>query len=120
VAFIGYRDAIRVEAEENQDYAIGEIYSIGVDGKGLRRLTDNKAIETSPAWDPSGNRIAYVEAKPDHSWISGLANLFATGNRIREMNADGTCGQTVRSVPKVGLYGVAWRPGGPADGPIGC
>lgn len=121
IAFVGYRNPIRIKAEENQDYVIGEIYSIGVDGKGLRRLTDNKSIETSPAWDPSGARIAYVETRPDHSWIPGLANLFPIGNRIRQMNADGTCGRTVRSAPKVALYGVSWRPeADPIPAPIEC
>ena len=121
VAFVGYQDAVRIKAEENQDYAIGELYSIDVDGKGLRRLTDNKAIETSPAWNPSGTRIAYVEARPDHSWLAGLANLFPTGNRIREMNADGSCPKTIRSAPKVALYRVAWRPGcEAAPSRLGC
>jgi Tol biopolymer transport system component len=120
IAFVGYRNATHVEAEENQGYVIGEIYSIGIDGKGLRRLTKNKAIETAPAWDPSGTRLAYVEAKPDHSGLPGLANLFPSGNRIREINADGTCARTIRSAPKVALYGVAWRPAVSADGPISC
>jgi WD40-like Beta Propeller Repeat len=55
VAFVGYENPIKIEAEENQGYVIGELYSIGVDGKGLRRLTKNKAIETSPAWDHVGH-----------------------------------------------------------------
>lgn len=84
------------------------------------RLTENNSIETSPAWDPSGTRIANVETRPDHSWFPDLANLFPIGNRIREMNADGTCGRTIRSASQVALYGVAWRPGEPVDVPIDC
>lgn len=110
VVFVGYQHPVHVEAEENQGYVIGDLYSIGVDGTGLRRLTDNKAIETSPVWDPSGTRIAYVEAQPDHSFIADLVNLFPTGNRLREMNADGTSARTIRSAPNVALYSVAWRP----------
>lgn len=120
IAFVGYQHPVRVEAEENQGYVIGDLYSIGVDGTGLRRLTDNKAIETSPAWDPSGSRIAFVEAKPDQSWIPGLSNLFPNGNRIREMSVDGTCARTIRSAPNVAFYAVAWRPGGTAAGPVTC
>jgi Tol biopolymer transport system component len=120
VAFVGYRNPTHVEADENQGYAIGEIYSIGTDGMGLRRLTKNKAIETSPAWDPAGSRIAYVEAKPDHSWVPGLANLFPSGNRIREINTDGACARTIRTEPKVALYRVAWSQIGSPDGPLGC
>jgi Tol biopolymer transport system component len=120
IVFVGYQHPVHVEAEENQGYYIGDLYSIGVDGKDLRRLTDNKAIETSPVWDPSGTRLAYVEAKPDRSWLPGASNLFPTGNRIREMNADGTCARTIRSAPKVGLYDVAWSPGATPAGPLGC
>jgi Tol biopolymer transport system component len=120
IAFVGYRNATHIEAEENQSYLIGEIYSIGVDGKGLRRLTENSAIETAPIWDPTGSRIAYVEAKPDHSWVPGLANLFPSGNQIREMNTNGSCARTIRSEPKVAIYKVAWRPTVSPDGPISC
>lgn len=120
IVFVGYYHPVRIEAEENHDYEIGDLYSIGVDGKGLRRLTDNKAIETSPAWDPSGNRIAYVEAEPDRGFVPGIANLFPSGDRIRQMNADGTCARTVRSVRQVTLFGVTWQPGATTDGPLGC
>jgi Tol biopolymer transport system component len=112
VAFVGYRDFTHIEAEEDQDYDIGELYTVGLDGAGLTRLTRNKQwIESSPSWDPSGQRLAYVQTKADTSFVPGLALLFPNGNQIRTMNADGSCKQTVRSDPKVALYGVAWQPG---------
>lgn len=120
IVFVGYYHPVRVETEENHGYEVGDLYSIGVDGKGLRRLTENKAIETSPAWDPSGNRIAYIEANPDHSFAPDLADIFPVGNRIRQMNADGTCARTVRSATKVALFGVTWQPGATTDAPLGC
>lgn len=112
LAFVGYRNAIKIEAEENKDYYVGELYSIGIDGRSLHRLTRNRGIESSPAWDPTGTRLAFVEARPDASWIPGLANLFPFGNRIREMNFDGRCARTVRSAQEVAVYEVRWKPAG--------
>ena len=112
VAFAGYRNATHIEAEENRDYDIGELYVANVDGSGIRRLTRNATkIESSPSWDPSGERLAYVQVEADTSFDPGLALLFPFGNQIREMNADGSCKTTMRRSPKLAFYGVAWEPG---------
>lgn len=122
IAFAGYLDPTVIEAEENQDYEIGELYVANIDGSGISRLTQNdNGIETSPSWDPSGERIAYVQVKADTSFVPGLALLFPFGNEIREMNADGSCKKTVRKSPKLAFYGVAWEPGEDrAAGRIAC
>jgi Tol biopolymer transport system component len=112
LAFVGYLNPIRIEAEENRDYDIGELYTMNLDGTQVRRLTRNRdEIETSPSWDPSGQRLAYVAVKADTSFDPGLALLFPTGNAIEQVNVDGSCRETVRSSRKVALYGVAWQPG---------
>lgn len=36
------------------------IYVVGVDGKGLRRITDGSGADSEPAWSPDGSRIAFV------------------------------------------------------------
>jgi Tol biopolymer transport system component len=110
LAIVGYRNAIKIDAEENKDYLVGELYSIDTTGMGLRRLTRNRGIESSPSWDSSGSRLAFVEARPDDSWIPGLANLFPFGNRIRKMTSDGSCLRSIRSAPNTALYGVRWNP----------
>jgi Tol biopolymer transport system component len=122
LAFVGYADNDVVEAEENHDYLAGEIYVAGPDGSGARRLTrTDDVIESSPSWDPSGERIAYVEAKADTSFIPELANLFPLGNHLVQINADGTCRQQILSRPRVAFYGVAWQPGpGREAGRIAC
>jgi len=122
IAFAGYLNPTVIEAEENRDYKIGELYVANIDGSGVKRLTKNEdGVETSPSWDPSGERIAYVETKASTSFVPGLDFLFPFGNRIREMNADGTCQKTLRTSPKLALYGVAWEPGeGRAAGRIAC
>jgi Tol biopolymer transport system component len=112
LAFVGYLNPIHIEAEENRDYMIGELYTANLDGSEPRRLTRNAdRIEASPSWNPSGQRLAYTEVKADTSFDPGLALLFPTGNAIAAINADGSCRQTVFSSPRVALYGVAWQPG---------
>lgn len=112
LAFVGYMDPTRIEAEENRDYDIGELYTMNLDGTATKRLTHNKdEIESSPSWDPSGQRLAYVEVKADTSFDPGLGLLFPTGNAIEQINTDGSCHKTVRSSKKAALYGVAWQPG---------
>jgi len=113
VVFAGYLNPTHIEAEENQDYDIGELYVANVDGIGIRRLTRNHTgIETSPSWDPSGRRLAYVQMQADTSFDPALSFLFPLGNQIREMNADGSCKETVRRSPTIAFYGVAWSPAG--------
>jgi TolB protein len=54
-----------------------EIYIMNRDGSGLRRMTNNPAIDVTPTWSPTGNQIAWVSDR--------------TGNpKIYIMNADGT------------------------------
>ena len=44
-----------------------EIYVVGVDGTGLRRLTSNRARDSGPAWSPDGRRIAFSSTR-DGNW----------------------------------------------------
>jgi Tol biopolymer transport system component len=112
IAFAGYLDPTRIETEEDHDYDIGELYTMSLDGSQVKRLTYNSdKIESSPSWDPSGQRLAYVETKADTSFVAGLALLFPTGNAIETINVDGSCRKLVRSSEKVALYGAAWQPG---------
>jgi Tol biopolymer transport system component len=122
IAFIGYLDPDRVEAEENQDYSAGELYVVRVDGTQVKRLTrTDDVLESSPSWDPSGQRIAYVQARADTSFVPVLGLLFPVGNALMQVNADGSCREEILSQRKVAFYGVAWQPGpGREAGPIAC
>ena len=92
------------------------------DGTRAKRLTRSEdVLESSPSWDPSGQRIAYVQVKADTSFLPGLALLFPTGNALMQVNADGTCRKKIASDPKVAFYGIAWQPGpGREAGRIDC
>jgi WD40-like Beta Propeller Repeat len=38
----------------------GELYLVGADGRGLRRLTSSRAADEHPTWSPDGRRIAFA------------------------------------------------------------
>lgn len=122
IAFVSYRDFDLVEAEENHDYLAGELYVAASDGTGVRRLSRSEnVLESSPSWDPSGQRIAYVQFRADTSFVPGLGLLFPTGNALMQVNADGSCRQKILTQRRVAFYGAAWRPGfGREAGPISC
>jgi Tol biopolymer transport system component len=63
---------------------LSRIYTIGVDGTGLTRLSDSAAFDLSPAWSPDGSKIAF-HTSPNDIWV---------------MNADGS--QRVDLTPTTG------------------
>ena len=40
-----------------------DIATVSIDGSDYRRLTDSKALETNPAWSPSGDLIAFISTR---------------------------------------------------------
>ncbi len=61
--------------------ASAEIFVIGVDGKGEKRLTNNEVADFQPSFSPDGKEILY-DVWADDIWI---------------MDADGTNGRKIRS-----------------------
>jgi Tol biopolymer transport system component len=87
------------------------------DGSGLVRITRTADLELLPSWDPSGERLAYVQQR-----ASGrLADSIGLGDSIMQINADGSCRTKVLSERGVILYGPTWQPGpGREAGRINC
>jgi TolB protein len=52
-----------------------DLYTRGVEGGDLRRLTSNKAVEASPCWNPAGSQICFVS----DNGIVGRPNLYVIG-----------------------------------------
>lgn len=52
-------DASRVAFSSNIEGQFS-IYVVGVDGEGLRRITNGNGADSEPAWSPDGSRIAFV------------------------------------------------------------
>ena len=75
-----------------------EIFSVSLDGKDLKRLTNNRAIDVSPTWSPDASRIAFVSDR------SGSPQIYV-------MNADGG---DQRRLTFQGSYNSnpAWSPDG--------
>jgi Tol biopolymer transport system component len=83
-----------------------EIYSIGVDGTGLTRLTDNDAFDGGPAWSPDGQRIAFTSDRD-----SDGADLGWPRTDLYVMDADG--GNVRRlTTSESGAWNPAWSPDG--------
>jgi len=77
------------------------IYTVGVSGEGLRRLTrDTGALETQPAWSPDGNEIAFE------------SDVFMLPGQIYAMRPDGTKRRQLTD-PTVG---ASSRPSWSSDG----
>jgi Tol biopolymer transport system component len=120
IALISYRDHDR-DIEGGEVHVSSELYSMNIDGSGLERLTRSEGLrETSPAWDPSGRRLAYTQTTAGEPLGFGLTNV------VMEMNVNGTCAQRIygsgaSAGPGPGLYGPVWRPGpGRAAASIVC
>ncbi len=72
-----------------------EIYSSSLDGSGLRRLTNNRAIDVSPTCHPNG-KVAFVSARHGNPqiWI-----MNADGSHQRRLTFKGTHNQTPTFCP---------------------
>ena len=58
-----------------------EIYVMNKDGSGLRRVTNNPAIDEAPTWSPTGNQIAWVSDRTGQPKIY-VMNADGTGQRL--------------------------------------
>ena len=97
---------------------VSELVVADADGGGARSVLRGKGYITSPSWDPSGSRLAFVRNPPDE----GVEELeLEPGNKAMEINADGTCLTRVFNDPQMALRYTAWQPGiGREAGPISC
>jgi len=75
-----------------------DVYTVGLDGSGMRRLTDAPSIETAPSFSPDGSRIVFESDR------SGTQQLYV-------MPASG--GEATRISFGPGRYGTpVWSPRG--------
>ena len=79
----------------------GELYVVGADGAGERRLTVTETNEDEPAWSPDGTRIAFGS---DRHYPRGRSD------EIFVMDVDGSCVTQLTFGPRM-MYSPQWRPG---------
>jgi Tol biopolymer transport system component len=65
------------------DPADREVFTMRSDGTGIKRLTNNSALEETPAFSPNGQKIAYQSDQTSPSNPEGDSEIFV-------MNADGS------------------------------
>jgi len=75
-----------------------ELYTIGIDGKDLKRITTTKFSEYSALWNPSGKKIGFLSAE------SGSMQLW-------EMNPDGSGRKQISSTDS-DITGFNYSPDG--------
>ena len=81
-----------------------EIYVIGVDGRGRKRVTHDSALKGAPSFSPDGRRIAYVAAEHRGLGQIGPGQIYVVGARG---------GKPERLTHNVeNNWGPAWSPDG--------
>ena len=117
-----------------------EIFTLGIDGQDLVRLTENEVWDLYPAWSPDGSQIVFLSWREDNldlyvmdsdgsnlerlfdsgdhdadvHWAGGRIT-FTSGNRIWIMNDDGSDAGPITDPPQAGEWGTANLPYGDYD-----
>lgn len=90
-ATVAGRDAVAAAAADdivfrsNRSDGNAELYTVGQDGTGLRRLTFNDIVERQPAWSPDRSRIAFAGFRAGNWDVYSLA---ADGGDLRRHTTD--------------------------------
>jgi Tol biopolymer transport system component len=79
--------------------ARSDIYTVRLDGSGLRRITFTPGREAEPEWSPSGRRIAF-------SYVTGPRNGVQRPD-VLSVRSDGLARQIIRETPGAD-YTPAW------------
>ena len=74
----------------------------------LTRLTSGPSSALDPAWDPSGQRLAF---RRFGNLLGEEQAVYGVGDSIYEVNADGSCLTRVLHDDEGGFTAPAWRPG---------
>ncbi|MFB3853623.1 MAG: Tol-Pal system beta propeller repeat protein TolB [Vicinamibacterales bacterium] len=86
-----------------------EIYTMNVDGSGLRRLTNHPAIDVTPTWSPSGTHIAFTS---DRSGSPQIYVMSADGLEVRKLTSESYCDRPTWSPAPYNEIAYTSRTGG--------
>ena len=65
-----------------------DLYAMGADGSGTRRLTSTKGDEARPSWAPDGQRIVFARGSPGRLFVMGADGVGA--HRVTDRLAEET------------------------------
>lgn len=68
-----------------------DLFTMRLDGSGLRRLSDTRKTESSPSWSPDGHRIAYVRThvrEEQDTREDLILTMWADGSHRRILSTD--------------------------------
>ncbi len=82
------------------------VYTIGLDGNDLTRLTDDQHNDEGPVWSPDGERIAFFSNRRERR------ESFPISLQIYVMNADGTGQRRLTDEGSALDYNISWSPDG--------
>jgi TolB protein len=102
LAFVSFDDANAPPCPVASCPPSGELYVVGADGSGLRRLTRSKADDEHPSWSPDGTRLAFA---------SGF-DVRSQGYAPWLMVIRGSGGKPARIGRMSGVLDPAWSPAG--------
>jgi TolB protein len=83
-----------------------DVWVMGADGSGARRLTREPALDLSPAWSPDGKRLAFVS---DRAGTPQLYVMNADGSGVRRLTFRGNYNQTPQWSPRGDLLAFTAR-----------
>lgn len=102
LAFVSFDDSNAPPCPAASCPPSGELYIVGADGGGLRRLTRSKADDEHPSWSPDGLRIAFA---------SGF-DVRSHGHPPWLMVIRPSGGRAVRIGRMSGVIDPSWSPAG--------
>jgi TolB protein len=91
LALVSFDDANAPPCPADSCPPSGELYVVGADGSGLRRLTRSKADDEHPSWSPDGSRIAFasgfdVRSQGHSPWLMVIRASGGRALRIGRMS----------------------------------
>ena len=100
-------DGRRIAFNSNRDNN-NDLYVVNVDGTGLRRLTNNPAIDTSPTWSPNGQQVAFTS---DRTGTPQIYVIGADGTGLRRLTYESYCDRPTWSPPPFNEIAYSSRTG---------